>query len=389
MTHLAREIFEVWKGAYLRRTLSRKQIRRPVANGAKSFLFILLNAIGDAIMAQPVWSMLKSVLPQARIELLCRPQISVLFTQDKSLYAVHTFDADPHAWWNPRNVDPIEALWRKQKYDVILDFTEIPLTAAACARETAPPSVGFDRLPDRFGKTMNLSCAYDHAFPYTDSDPIREVMLGLASPWIPSTVNRPVPSLAIREETLDRAASGLRKRGLEAEGFITLHPGAKWPPKRWPVSHWSKLIQRIQESSSWSILLLGGNQDESLIHSILHEGGAPPVPFLLCEDLSTAAEILSLSALCVCNDSAAMHIAAAVGTPSISLFGPVSPSKSAPSEQEGCRPLYEGLFCSPCTLYYSRDRCRRGLNFCMHAISPERVYCEIEKMVVHKEGEVS
>jgi len=75
-----------------------------------------------------------------------------------------------------------------------------------------------------------------------------------------------------------------------------------------------------------------------------------------------------------------MHIAAAVGTKSIALFGPVSPSRSAPSEGKEFNAFYEDMFCSPCTLYYSRERCRRGINFCMYAIKPENVLTKMEEI---------
>jgi lipopolysaccharide heptosyltransferase II len=382
MTHLSRKIIEILRTPYLHRALARKPRRRPLPHDGKNFLFILLNAIGDAIMAQPVWRMLKSIRPQAKIELLCRRQIAALFNQDEALDAVHYFEADPDEWWSPRNVHRIEALWRKQNYEVILDFTESPLTALACARNTAPPSIGFYRLCDR---TSNLSRAYDCSVPYTDSEHIRDMMMHLASPWIPRRgISRPNPSLSVAEEVLDRATSALQDRSLRAGRFIVFHPGAKWSPKRWPIAHWSRLIRRLRDQTSWPLLLLGGKEDMPLVNDILQNSGDLPFPSLLGETLSSAAAIIKLASLCVCNDSAAMHLAAAVGTPSIALFGPVSPSKSAPSPQEGCRVLYEEMFCSPCTLYYSRDRCRRGINFCMHALSPEKVFREMEKIIGNK-----
>lgn len=381
MIHPLHTMIRYGQDAILNRALSRKGSKRPLPRDPETFLFIVLNAIGDAVMAQPVWRLLKSARPQARLELLCRPQIATLFSQDPSLDAIHSYEANADAWWNPKNVRPIEVLWAKQKYEVILDFTEIPVTALACARDTAPPSVGFDRLASKPGPGKNLSCAYDYSVPYTDSEPIREVMARLASPWISPDLSRPHPFVALSKETLEGAATMLQERSLAGERLLVCHPGAKWPPKRWPVSHWGSLIQVLRHGPSWNVLLLGGGDDARLLRAILRECGDPAIPLLTCDSLSTAAGILRLASLCICNDSAAMHLAAAVGTPSIALFGPVPPLKSAPSLQEGCRALYEELFCSPCTLYYSRHRCRRGLNFCMHAIRPETVFREVEKSI--------
>ncbi len=155
-----------------------------------------------------------------------------------------------------------------------------------------------------------------------------------------------------------------------------MHPGGKWPPKRWPPEHWKKLIDSLVRELSFDVLILGSKEDGSLINNIfegsLHNTNTK-CQLILSDELDISSAIIEAAALCISNDSAAMHIAAALKTKSIALFGPVAPIRSAPTREEGCTVLYENMFCSPCTLYYSRTRCRRGINFCMYAISPEKV----------------
>jgi ADP-heptose:LPS heptosyltransferase len=134
------------------------------------------------------------------------------------------------------------------------------------------------------------------------------------------------------------------------------------------------------------IIMLSGPGDESLIGAITMDNLDHRIKTLIPEETDVAAAIIKKAAVCVCNDSAPMHLAAAVGTPSVALFGPVSPNRSAPSLEEGCSVLYEGMFCSPCTLYYSRSRCRRGLNFCMFAIEPSQVIEHIANLLSPSES---
>jgi ADP-heptose:LPS heptosyltransferase len=197
------------------------------------------------------------------------------------------------------------------------------------------------------------------------------------------------PVLYFEDETMSKAMALLTAKGLIPGRFLVAHPGAKWPPRRWPLLYWRVLIEKLKDDLPYPVLLLGGPEDSAMIHGIAGEKGLSSVASLVSNDTALSSAIMKMATLCVCNDSGAMHIAAAVETPSISLFGPGHPQVSAPPKDDGCQVLYDAMFCSPCSQYYSRTRCRRGLNFCMHAISPERVYCEIEKVVVHKEGEVS
>jgi ADP-heptose:LPS heptosyltransferase len=141
------------------------------------------------------------------------------------------------------------------------------------------------------------------------------------------------------------------------------------------------LIRLITKESPIPVLVFGGLGDENLVSAITNNLNSTVLKTMISNEIDATAAIIKQASLCICNDSAAMHIAAAVGTKSLALFGPVSPSRSAPPSEEGCTVLYHPMFCSPCELYYSRNRCRRGLNFCMHAIKPEEVLAEATRIL--------
>jgi len=336
-----------------------------------------MNAIGDAIMTQPAWANLKISFPRANIDLICKPHIAPLFKGDPSIDSVIPFDHRKHRSWIFKGSAHIEDLLKRRAYDLIIDFTALPLTSCICARHASPPSIGFRReMTSLLGK-FNIAPAYDFTCSYSETEPIREVMARLVERYTGANLQKPLPKLYVSNRDLENSFSFLKKNGLKQGKYIVIHPGGKWPPKRWPVPYWQQLIEFLEGNIRLPLVIMGNKKDEPLVTAVLSGFEKKSARAAISEDLVLSAAIIKTAALCICNDSAPMHIAAAVGTSSVALFGPVSPERSAPSTEEGCRILYDQMFCSPCILYYARNRCRRGINFCMYAIQPETVHNEI------------
>jgi ADP-heptose:LPS heptosyltransferase len=368
------------KAICLKKNLSKK--RRPFSvERAKSFLCFQMNSIGDAIMTQPAWASLKSLLPEARIDLVCRPHIAPLFKEDQAVHSIFSFENRRHRSWLFKRIPRLEKLWWERKYDLLIDFTALPLTAVACARESAPPSIGFQRLFDTPFDKIDLGLAYDKTFPFSEEAPLPDLMVKLVSPWVDGNFENRSPRLTLSNNTIQEANGLLEAKGLVEDKFIVFHPGGKWPPKRWPLIHWRALMELLKGGPHLRVLFLGSQEDSPSIQDILKGLNGIYAQSLICDQTDISAAIIKRAVLCVCNDSAAMHMAAAVGTKSISMFGPVRPERSAPSEDKGCNILYDDMSCSPCTLYYSRSRCRRGINFCMYAVKPETVYRKIKQII--------
>jgi ADP-heptose:LPS heptosyltransferase len=377
----ARKLLSFENAKFLNKTFGVKIKRDVIISKARRFLCIQMNAIGDAVMTQPAWSNLKTAVPQAQIDLVCRPHVAPLFENDPAIHTIYPLENRRYRPWLFKNSSKIHPIVFEGGYDLLIDFTALPLTAAICASDHAPPSVGFGRIFKTGSATVDIGRAYDLGVPYSDTEAIRNLMLRLVGPLIKRKISDHFPVLSLGPDVMGRARCLLLQKGLTEKKFIVVHPGAKWPPKRWPVSHIRELIVNWGNHRFFPLLVLGSRDDKSMIDTILKDIGRPDVQYLICDQISLAAAIIKLATLCVCNDSAAMHIASAVGTGSVSLFGPVAPSRSAPTEEEGCNVFYEDMFCSPCTLYYSRDLCRRGLNFCMHAIKPQMVNTKMEQIL--------
>lgn len=137
----------------------------------------------------------------------------------------------------------------------------------------------------------------------------------------------PLPEIVVPEAEV---AAWRERQNLPADGspVIALAPGAVGRGKRWPTSHYAELAKALTAESA-TIWVLGGPQEKPLAAEILQHAGTRAHD-LTGPDLRNAIIALKAANLAVSNDSGLMHIAAAIGTPTIGIFGPTSPRLWAP-----------------------------------------------------------
>ena len=132
----------------------------------------------------------------------------------------------------------------------------------------------------------------------------------------------PLPELKVPPEQLERWRA---QRGLAAEGrpIVTLSPGAVGAGKAWPAGHYGQLARALAKDGA-SIWVLGGPNETALAAHIADAGG-PRVRDLTSNELRNAILALDAADASVTNDSGLMHVSAAIGTPTVAIFGPTSP----------------------------------------------------------------
>ena len=161
-----------------------------------------------------------------------------------------------------------------------------------------------------------------------------------------------------------QSARATRERFGIAGDYAVLCPGAEYgPAKRWP--YFAELSQRL----ALPAVVLGSGQERELGAGVRGRNLAGETT------LDEAIELLAGAALVVSNDSGLMHVAAAVGTPQVALFGSSSP-KHTPPLSERARVVWLGLECSPC---FARE-CPLGHLRCLREISAESVLDEIARL---------
>jgi len=132
----------------------------------------------------------------------------------------------------------------------------------------------------------------------------------------------PLPELRVPHDEIERWRAQL---GLAAEPrpIVTLSPGAVGAGKAWPVRHYAELARALTKDGA-SVWVLGGPSETAAAREIAASGGAR-VRDLTGTDLRNAIVALAAADVSVTNDSGLMHISAAIGTPTVAIFGPTSP----------------------------------------------------------------
>jgi heptosyltransferase II len=150
-----------------------------------------------------------------------------------------------------------------------------------------------------------------------------------------------------------------------------LCPGAEYgPAKRWPVRHFAALARRLA-GHGFAVWLLGSAKDAPVADAIRDASGGACTSLAGRTDLGNAADLLACAAVVVSNDSGLMHVAAAVGSPVVALFGSSSPDYTPPLSGVA-RIVRHPVPCSPC---FQRE-CPLGHFACMENLSVESVLAE-------------
>src|SRR5574340_328005 len=154
-----------------------------------------------------------------------------------------------------------------------------------------------------------------------------------------------------------------------ASSWIAMNVSARWETKRWPPQHFAEAADRLSQARALPILFIGGpaeRPDSQAVISLMRRKAVDltgQTPVRLLPDLLRRAAVL------VTNDSGPMHIAAAVGTPVVALFGPTDPLRTGPYGR-GHLVLSHAVDCSPCF----QRRCSRAVTLeCLTGVRPEQV----------------
>jgi heptosyltransferase-2 len=160
---------------------------------------------------------------------------------------------------------------------------------------------------------------------------------------------------------------------LPKEKLIAVAPGSIWPTKRWPVDRYAALAEELVKQG-FTVVLIGGETDAEICNQIaasFHSKGLVNACGRLTPLQSAAA--LKRCCLLVTNDSAPAHLARAVGTPCVAIFGPTSPVFGFAPQGPHDRVIERtSLWCRPCTPH-GGSRCPIGTHECMTAISVDEV----------------
>ena len=181
----------------------------------------------------------------------------------------------------------------------------------------------------------------------------------------------PAPKLQV---PASEVAAWRDRRGLTENGrpVVTFAPGAVGPAKRWTSAGYAALSRRLL-AEGFAVWVLGGPDEKPLATEIVGDSAARDLTGI---DLRDAILALASASVAVSNDSGLLHVAAALGTPSIGIFGPTSPWHWAPLNPLAATiETTRELDCRPC----HKPVCRFGHHRCMQEIGVDQVFTAVDK----------
>jgi heptosyltransferase I len=305
---------------------------------------VKLSSLGDVIHALPVARALRSAFPAARLTWIVEAREYAILRDHPDLDSV--LPVDTRLWrrliWRPAGV---RAVWQKlgrlqsriraARFDVTLDLQGLIKSGLLTAYTGARLRVGFSASWCHEWP----SCLFTnrHVTPPREAVHVVEQYLSLLAPL---GVVRPTPEfhIPVRPEADRRMEEFLGEQGIKRhDALVGLNPGAGRENKRWPVSHMRQLAERLGQEPGVRLLLLWG-PDEIHMARQIRDGLSMKAILAPPTDLDELTALLRRSTLLVANDTGPLHLAAAVGTACLGLYGPTPAERNRPYGRH-CRGL--------------------------------------------------
>jgi len=319
----------------------------------QNILIIKPGAVGDLLQMTPVIRALKAYSPEARISVLVGSEITAaLFKNDPRIAEIVIFEREGRH----RSLASRLALWKHlhgKGYDLVLNYQRSNLKTWFLASAAFPCRVlVYHKTKDR---TVHAVVNYLETL----------VPLGLT----PADLDLEL-ELVLDDEARAFAQKFFLSQGLDGKTVIALNPGATHAVNRWPTSRFAELADLITGQSNACPLIIGGPDDTHLADEITARSRVKPISLAGKTSLLQLGAVLEKCGLLVSGDTGPLHLATAVGTRTIALFGAADPRRTGPVG-EGHRVIQSGaISCVPCRERHCSNQ--RHLE-CMESITASEV----------------
>jgi heptosyltransferase I len=381
----------------LNRHTTTTQINHVSRSGLRSadfsrILLIKPSALGDVVHTIPVLVKLRARYPQARIDWLITPENAEVVRHHPALsnvvlFARRDFSKRGKKWRAMLAFFELLKQIRRAKYDLVVDMHGQVRSALFALISGARVRIGFDR-PIKFSRTISAEhdlknvpnhgwrgaregswIAYTHRIPIPTLD-VHAIDRYL---WVGSLLgfDDEPPDLAIQlsTEAVRNLHKLLEQHGVPAsKPLIVLVPGTIWETKHWTIDGFAGVARHFLREG-FAVAVAGTKRDEARCRQI---SAAAPGTCDLCGQTTPAdlAALIQHAEVAVTNDSGSMHVAASLGKPMVSVFGPTNPVHIGPYQRAESVVRLD-LPCSPCN-YRRLSQCPFG-HACMKQVTSEMV----------------
>ncbi len=366
--------------------------------------------LGDVLLALPLALRMRELSPGTSVDLLVKPEFVPLVRACPAVRRVHVMDKH-HGHPTVSGIRSLARTLRNERYACAITLPGSLRTALTVMLAGIPRRIGWDpgslltpqvravKYPSATRQLPTVRGILAFESLYRWSTPVRTLLpalytdvltqrigthraeqalealalFGMSAGAVPPAPWLLVPDAAKRE--VGQCLPGI------TDGWVVIAPGATQPTRRWPREHVQELVRQLA-SNGHQVVIIGTEEDREIADLI--SAGAPRerVHSLAGRtSVLAACEIIRRAAVVVANDSAPVHMASAMGTPVIALFGPTLSSFGfAPLAPRSIVKEHSTLACRPCTVYGSPE-CPTGTLECLRSISPREVLAAIQAIL--------
>ena len=322
--------------------------------------------IGDAILTLPLIQAARRVFPSSKVDFVVVPRSKELFSNHPDIREAIGYDKRGEDR-GLRGLFRMARQLQSHSYDLALILHRSLRSALLAFLSGVSVRIGFDRSAGRFLMTGTVRYRAD----------VHEIdrNLSLLNSLIQEPAKRDPPRLYPSDADRGRVDRLLVELEIgHSDKLVAIAPGTIWNTKRWHKERFASLAVNLEEAG-WEVALVGGVDDKVLCNEIRRLTNSSHVYNTSgALTLLQSAELIRRCHVLICNDSAPMHLATAVGTPVVAIFGATLPAFGfGPTGPSDVVVETEGLKCRPCSIHCG-EKCPIKTFDCMCKITHDRVF---------------
>ena len=344
-------------------------------------LIVKVSALGDIVHALPVLAHLHAVHPEITVDWLVESSFAPLVENHPLLHKVVSLDT--RGWRKQGPMAAIRGSWmvgqqlREEKYDVVLDLQGNSKSGLFTWLSGAPMRFGFDSSQAR--EWLNTLTTNRKVSIPEECHHISSRYLQVARAAFPGDTGVPFCGpLSVQTGPAQAVAAKLKEYGLTPGNFLVAHYGTTWETKLWPLDRWVELTRTLTLEQGHQLVLTWGNDVEKLAAERMAESCQGRAVIWPRGTLQELVALLAAARLVIGADTGPIHIAAAVGTSTVSIFRVTDSLRNGPpGDRHIC--IQAPMGCSPC-LRKSCDLDRE----CGLSVTVATVNAAVEKLLGSK-----
>ncbi len=333
-----------------------------------NILVVSVNWLGDVVFSTPVYRALKENYPRARVTALCVPRVRNILDLCPDIDDIIIYDEDGEDRPLMRKLALVDRL-RRYKFEAAFILRRSLSRTLLTLLAGIPLRAGFASAG---WKGLLTTVTEESGIEEIHRSDVYLRVIEAAGVAVSDRTCRLAPPAEVVRGWQDRCSSlGIQ----ENDRLIAVNTGGNWDLKQWPWERFAFLVKEIYRRKLGKVILPGSSKDLPRVKKIADLSGAGPVITAGETGLSCLAGLLSRVDVLVTADTGPLHLANALGTDVIALFGPTRPEITGPRGQGRAVVLQKDVGCNQAPCYYTEC----PSNKCMQAIEVEDVVQALEQ----------